>query len=127
MAHLDAGLDLLDRAVVDSEGHTLGKVDDVELGDGAPGAPPAIVALLLGPVAYGTRLGGRLGRWITRAAQTVGSVEEPIRVPMSQVADIDVSVTLRVPVGELRRAVLVEDWLRDHFIGRIPGAHREAE
>lgn len=125
MHDLDVGLDLLDREIIDVDDKPVGKVDDVELSDGD--GPPEIVALLMGPAAYGRRVGGRPGRWIEGIAATLAQTKEPIRIPMAIVAEIDVSVRLSVELASLQRATRLEDWLRDHFVGRIPGAHRESE
>lgn len=126
MPSMDAGLDLLDREILDVDNQPVGKVDDLELSDPADG-PPRIEALLLGTSAYGTRLGGRLGRWLQHGGSRLAGTEAPIRIPMTMVAEIDVSVRLSVAVASLPRATQVEDWLRDRFVGRIPGAHRAAE
>lgn len=127
MARLDAGLDLLDREIVDAEGEAVGKVDDVELTNGGPGTAPEIVALLMGPAAYGRRFGGRLGRWIERIGAKLAETPEPIRFPMTEIAEIDVSIKLKATLDSLDRPTRVEAWLRDRFIGRIPGANRESE
>ncbi len=121
---LYAGLDLLDRQIVDSEDELVGKVDDLELSDGAHGRPPRLEALLLGPQAYGQRLGGRLGSWIASSATRLAGTEEAIRIPMDLVDDIGVSIKLKVRLAELERVERLDHWLRDHLIGRIPGAHR---
>ncbi len=118
---LHAGLDLLDRQIVDKDDELVGKVDDVELSDSRDGRPRA-VALLLGPQAYGHRLGGRLGRWIASAGARLAGTTEPIRIPLEVVDDIGVSIKLRVSSAELDRVERLDDWLEDHVIGRIPGA-----
>ncbi len=104
----------------------MGKVDDVELSTPSDAAP-VVTALLLGPAAYGRRLGGRIGEWILSAGAKLAETDEPIRIPMELVAEIGVSVRLSVSVESLARATRVEDWLRDHVVSRIPGAHRASE
>lgn len=126
MPQLTVGLDLLDREVIGVDDELIGKVDDVELSDPAEG-PPTIVALLLGPAAYGRRIGGRMGRWIERSGMKMAEIEDPIRVPMTMVAEIDVSVRLAVTYESLQRPRRLDDWLGEHFINRIPGAHRARE
>lgn len=123
---IHAGLDLLDRQIIDSNGDLVGKVDDLELTDPADGAP-RLTALLLGPQAYGHRLGGRLGIWITSAAARLGGTAEPIRVPVELVDEIDVSIKLKVPTKEIDRIERLDLWLRKHLIERIPGAGSASE
>nr|BFE58048.1 hypothetical protein GCM10020063_025740 [Dactylosporangium thailandense] len=117
------GFDLLDRQIVDLAGEPVGKVDDLELTLGPDGVP-RIAALLVGPQALGRRLGGRLGGWVSSVAGRLYPAEnpDPMRIPWSVVARTDSAVHL-----SLRRELLtepaLEEWLREHLIGRIPGAH----
>ncbi len=123
---LYASLDLLDRQVVDRDDELVGKVDDVELTDPAQGAP-RLVALLLGPQAYGERLGGRLGRWIAAAGTRLAGTEEPIRISIDLVESIETSINLNVAASEIERVERLDHWLRDHLIARIPGARSASE
>lgn len=118
---IHASLDLLDRQILDRDDEPVGKVDDVELSDPAHG-PIRLVALLLGPQAYGYRLGGRLGRWIAATSERLSGTAEPIRLPMELVDQIGVSIKLKVGINELDRVERLDHWLRDYLIGRIPGA-----
>jgi len=114
------GFHLLDRQVIDRDGLLVGKVDDVEL---STDDPPRVAALLLGPVALGERMGGWLGRTIAgvaRRARAAGD-RDPIRIPYDQVAQVDTAVHLRIRRDLLPEPAL-EEWLREHVIGRIPGA-----
>jgi sporulation protein YlmC with PRC-barrel domain len=100
----DLCLHLLDRQVVDVDGQSLGKVDDVEIEEGC------ITALLLGPGALGCRL-GVLGRWIAFWAG------DPVRIGMDQVTDLGTVITVTSqppPRGEQA--------LRRHVIEKVPGA-----
>jgi len=87
-----------------------------------------VSALLVGPIALGPRFKGRLGHWITTLAQHAAGDRErgPHRVDMSHVVEIDSSVALDVSAIDvgLRSG---DDWVRDHIIGRIPGARHESE
>ena len=123
---IHASLDLLDRQILDCNDEPVGKVDDVELTDPGEGAP-RLTALLLGPQAYGQRLGGRLGTWIASAAVRLAGTDVPIRVPIELVEEIGTSIKLKVPVGEIERAERLEEWLREHLVGRIPGAGSASE
>lgn len=125
--HFDAGLDLLDRHVVDCDGHPIGKVDDLEID--APGAgravgrePLTVTALLVGPEAWGRRLGGPIGRCVSGAARRLGS--HPVVIPVGLVEDFGVVIRLSVPIDRLEGAARLEHWLRDRFVRRIPGGRR---
>jgi sporulation protein YlmC with PRC-barrel domain len=120
------GFDLLDRQIVDADGEPVGKVDDVELTPADDGVP-VVTALLCGQQALGERIGGGLGRWIAAVARRMSEPPglPPARIPMDLIAEVSSAVHLSV-----RRELLVdpplETWLRDHLIGRIPGARDES-
>ncbi|WP_327010162.1 hypothetical protein OHA72_24715 [Dactylosporangium sp. NBC_01737] len=120
------GFELLDRQIVDLAGEPIGKVDDVELTVVA--GAPHVAALLSGPQALGRRLGGRLGTWISGVAGRVHPAEhpDPLRIPWDLVASHDSAVKLTVR-RELLAAPLLEEWLRDHVVGRIPGSSDAGE
>ncbi|UQU67809.1 hypothetical protein COUCH_16695 [Couchioplanes caeruleus] len=120
------GFDLLDRQIVDRDGQPVGKVDDVELSHDADGVL-RISALLTGERALGRRIGGRLGRWIASPARRLaGSRDDgPLRIGIAQVGAIGSAIDLTVSRDELPEPAL-ETWLRDHLIGRIPGAGHES-
>jgi sporulation protein YlmC with PRC-barrel domain len=109
------GFHLLDRQIVDVAGRLAGKVDDVELGTGE--------ALLVGPQALGPRINGRLGRLITTIARRLqlGEPSGPIRIPYEHVGDVNSAVNLTIR-RELLPEPALEVWLREHVIGRLPGA-----
>jgi len=119
---LDASRSLLDHLVMDLEGKPLGRVDDIEL-EAVDGKPPAITALLLGPLALGTRLGGRLGTWwvaVGRRLRQDASAEPP-RVPFVAVTELRPG---EVRVGLLRseHEPRLMTWTRDKVIKPIPGS-----
>jgi len=116
------GFDLLDRQIVDRDGEPVGKVDDVEL-DYDERGDAYVTGLLLGQQALGDRIGGGLGRWISAIARRMSEPPDqpPIRIGFDLVAKIDSAVHLSV-ARELLPEPPLEVWLRDHLIGRIPGA-----
>ena len=61
----DAALHLLDRQLVDPDGRLVGKVDDVELAEGADGVLVP-TGLMVGMAALLPRLGDRSGPWLYR-------------------------------------------------------------
>jgi hypothetical protein len=128
-AVIDVGLDMLDRQILDKDGLMAGKVDDLELvfpeeGDG----PPYVTAILSGPGALGRRVGGGLGSWLESVHVRLHPEEQPgpARVPFSIVKRVNNHVELSVS-RETLESNRLERWVRDSFIGRIPGAHHAAE
>ncbi|WP_410595555.1 hypothetical protein [Amycolatopsis sp. lyj-23] len=122
MTTLRIDFHLLDRQVVDLAGRKVGKVDDVELAAGEDGRL-RVVALLVGQVALGLRIGGRFGRWLAAVATRLRAEETPVplRIPFEHVADVGSHLTLSLRAEVLTEPPL-EKWLREHVIGRIPGA-----
>jgi sporulation protein YlmC with PRC-barrel domain len=118
--------DLLDRQIVDRDNEPVGKVDDVELGVAEDGTLH-VTALLVGQRALGRRIGGRLGRWIETSARRLSPRydDPPMRIPYDLVAAVNSAVNLSVR-RELLADPPLESWLRDHLIGRIPGASHES-
>jgi hypothetical protein len=121
---LDLAYALLDRLLVDLSGTPLGRVDDVELSDPAPGAPPRVVALLCGPLALGPRIGHELGEvWAAFGRRMRGRGDDaPVRIPWPLVVDVRPGeVRLGITADEAPTLDL-ERWCEEHVISRIPGA-----
>jgi len=120
--HLWAALHLLDRQLIDREGRMCGNVDDVEIEIDEDGRA-YVSALLSGPGTLAPRLGmRRYGDWMRRAHALVdGDGDDPARIPLARVADINNHVTVSLEHDELG-SVDGERWVRDHIIGRIPGS-----
>ena len=125
---IDAGLTLLDRQMLDCDDRMCGKVDDLELDVPEGGGAPVVTAILAGPGALAHRLGGRLGAWVESVHGRLheGPDPAPARVPFDAVVDIGSVVKLLLSKDDLELSRF-EHWVRDHFIGHIPGAEREAE
>ena len=93
---LDIGLRVLDHQVLDCDGRRCGKVDDVAI-EGGPGEQAEVTALFVGR-------------------------RRPVRVPWSEVADVNSAVQLRGRAEEYglgRGDDIVRPWIE-----RVPGAHR---
>jgi hypothetical protein len=110
---LDARLHLLDRQVLDVKGEPVTTVDDLELADlqfgERPGTrPPAVSALISGPILTTRLFGGRTPR------------RRLHRIAWNRIADIDVVITLDIS-GDALEVTWFERWLATHVIGRIPG------
>jgi hypothetical protein len=125
---LEAGLQLLDRQLVDRDGRLAGKVDDLELELPEGGGPPVVTAILAGPGALARRIGGRLGAGLEALASRLreGDDRRPARVSFAVVKRIGSAVELSVPKAELETDRL-ESWTRDHLIGKLPGAGHAPE
>jgi sporulation protein YlmC with PRC-barrel domain len=120
---LEAGLHLLDRQLIDSDGRLAGKVDDLELELPEGGGPPVVTAILSGPGALSRRIGGRAGAWREAVANRLrdGDDRRPARVSFGVVKRIESAVDLSVAKADLESNRL-EVWTRDHLIGHLPGA-----
>ena len=119
---MDLLRDILDKQVVDREQVKIGKVDGL-VAEIRPDMPPRIVAIELGSITLARRLGRQPGRWIAWLATRLGGERhaEPHRIVWSKVRGIGVDIEVDIDV---RRTAIFDwqDWLRDHIIGRIPGA-----
>jgi sporulation protein YlmC with PRC-barrel domain len=124
-ARYDLSLSLLDRQILDKDGYAAGKVDDVEL-ESTEGSAPYVVALLSGPGALSPRIGGRLGRRIASVRKRLRRADDPARVSFGVVTRIDDAVHVNVSRHDLPDGHS-DEWAREHFIDKIPGAGHEAE
>jgi sporulation protein YlmC with PRC-barrel domain len=122
-----AGLQLLDRQLVDVDGFLAGKADDLDLEFDDHGVP-MVVAVLSGPGALAGRVGGRLGRWIAVIHRRLQDEPDsgPARVPFESVTRIGTDITLAARRSELE-SNRSEVWARDVIVSKIPGARDEAE
>lgn len=115
---IDGALHLLDRQLIDCDGALLGKVDDVELTQ--VGDDLAITAVLTGPAALLSRLGGRLGDALTRKWAELKVSEphrtRPWRIAVEDLARLDSALHLSVR----RDGVLRRD-REGHRLGRLTG------
>lgn len=117
---LDAGLDLLDRQILDPDAVPVSTVDDLELttpDDPAhldPARPAVISALLTGPILLTRVFDGRLPD------------SRFIRIPWRVVSDTGVVVSVAVHADSLD-ASWTERWMRDHVIARIPGGRHDPQ
>jgi sporulation protein YlmC with PRC-barrel domain len=120
---IDAGLNLLDRQILDRDGMMSGNVDDLELTVPADGGPPVITAILAGPGALARRLGSRSGRWLENIHSRLHPSEQPgpARVAFGVVTRVGDHVEIAVSRGDLDVSRF-EKWVRDHIIVKIPGA-----
>jgi sporulation protein YlmC with PRC-barrel domain len=113
--------DVLDNQIVDRDQYKLGKVDGIvlELRDDQP---PRLAYLEVGGPTLARRLHPRLGRWAATFGCRWGiNGGEPFRIPWRLVRDVGIDVEVDL-VAEDTPVLGWEHWLREHIIGRIPGA-----
>lgn len=120
---MDAGLELLDRQMIDIDGRMAGNVDDLELTFPPEGGPPAVTAILSGPGALARRIGGRIGDAIAKvhARLQESDIEGPARVSFGVVTSVGSDVRLAVSREDLE-IDRFERWVRDTIIAKIPGS-----
>ncbi|RUW38459.1 MULTISPECIES: hypothetical protein [unclassified Mesorhizobium] len=119
---MDLVRDILDKQVIDREQVKIGKVDGL-VAELRQGKPPRIVAIELGSIALARRLGARPGRWMAGLSARLGGKRhgEPHRIAWNKVRDIGIDIEFDIDVRET--AIFDwQNWLRDHVVGRIPGA-----
>jgi sporulation protein YlmC with PRC-barrel domain len=116
---MDISREILDQQLVDRNGINIGKVDSVAL-ELRDGLPPRVAAVFTGGHLLAHRLHPRIEAWARRLAQVWGpGSHEPVRIPWSQVKKIGVDVKVDI---EALTVMPWEHWIREHVIGRIPGA-----
>jgi sporulation protein YlmC with PRC-barrel domain len=111
------GREVLDQQVIDAAGRPMGKVDGIVLelqGDG----PARVAAVVVGGTTLLWRVHAGLAAWVERR---LGGDGHPARIPWSRVVKIGIDVKVDVE-AEQTPAFHWERWVRDHVIGRIPGA-----
>ena len=111
---VDLALTVLDRQLIDSQGHRCGRVDEIEI-DWQPGRPARVSHLLIGQAAAAGRLPRPLRSLVRRVAG-----DRIVRVRWSAVTQIshvvklsETSVELGLADGERRAS---------RWLARIPGA-----
>jgi hypothetical protein len=120
---IDAGLELLDHQVLDVEGRMAGKCDDLRFAFPEGGGVPYVDAILAGPGALESRIGGRLGRWLASIHTRIQdrNARGPASIGFGVVKRLGSAIELSVPREDLD-VMRFEAWARDRVISRIPGA-----
>jgi hypothetical protein len=120
---VDAGLELLDRQLVDVEGRMAGNCDDLDMPSPDGGGAPSVTAILAGPGALASRIGGRPGRWIASVHARLQDREPtgPASIGFGVVKRVGVVIELSVHREDLE-VMRSESWVRDRIISRIPGS-----
>jgi sporulation protein YlmC with PRC-barrel domain len=115
------GQALLDQQVTDRNGELMGKVDGVIV-ELRKEKPPRVATLVIGGGTAAARVHRGWARWLLRWRRRWGPrSDEPLEIPWSRVLKIGVDVKVDLE-AERTPALAWEHWVRDHIIGRIPGA-----
>ena len=116
IARMDLVHQVLDRELVDADDVPCGTVDDLEL-EGAPGEALAVVALLVGPGAWGPRLPALPA---AIAAKLFGTAR--VRVPWSEVVEVSERVRLKSTAAKL--GLGVDDRKAGRWLAKVPGSDK---
>jgi hypothetical protein len=115
---MDLVRDVLDKKLVDRNGHEIGRVDDIVL-TVRHGEPPRLAALETGPSVLAARVHPVLGRWM-RAFEFGWNIAAGRPVRLSPRALLEMAMTIRVDVDfDDTGASTVERKLR-RWIGSLP-------
>lgn len=118
---MELGRDILDQQVIDRSDELMGKVDGIVL-ELREGKPPRVARLVIGGGTAARRIHPRLAAWLERWRHRWGPKDDgPLEVPWSKVRKIGIDVKVDLD-AEHTAALAWEHWVRDHLIGRIPGA-----
>lgn len=121
---LHAGLQLLDRQLLDRDNNRCGKVDDLELTRADDGSL-YVSAIYAGPGELVTRMRlPKVGNWIRNAI--LGERAASTRIPFENVRSIDNHVTLSMDAADVA-TFATERWTRDHIVTHIPGSRIETD
>jgi sporulation protein YlmC with PRC-barrel domain len=112
--------DILDKKIIDCDGHEMGRVDGLVL-KMTDGRQPELVQIEIG----GLLLAERVARWLVPPVRWLRQHfgprrQETIRLDWKVVKRMgrDLHVSVRCDDTDVRAW---EHWLADNFIGRIPG------
>lgn len=117
---MDLLTDMIDREIVDPDGVPVGRVDDLELRR-RPDGRIEVAALLTGTSVLQSRLPRWAARLINVFVRVSGGLDEPRRIPLEAVTQVDTTVSITAAAAEAAESP-AEDRIRRKVIGRIPGA-----
>lgn len=113
--------DCLDNRLLDRKGRPIGHIDGVVMTI-EDDAQPQIIAIEVGSVAQGRRMGARVGRWVERFSQRFGVMRpNPCRVPWSALEPGPHDYRVDADADDAPQLEW-ERWLRERVVRRLPGA-----
>jgi sporulation protein YlmC with PRC-barrel domain len=118
---VDVIRDVLDKPLLDANGHPVGRVDGI-VASWRPGEMPRLAYLEVSGTTLARRVHPRLGLVAGRLARRLSpGGGQAWRIPWSAVRSVATAIHLSVD-GKASPALAWERWLADRVIGRIPGA-----
>jgi hypothetical protein len=119
-----AALHLLDRQILDRDGISLAKVDDLEFSEpSADGDLPVLTDILCGQAALARRFGRRLGRGVEMLRRVIQPTAEPGPARISFGSVTNVGVDIRVSLDrDSADVTVVERWLEREVLSHLPGS-----
>ncbi|HEY3012212.1 MAG TPA: hypothetical protein VGJ36_05665 [Gemmatimonadales bacterium] len=118
---MELGHAVLDQQVRDRKGELMGKVDGIVL-ELRGSKAPRVARLVIGGGTAARRIHPRFADWLLGWRRRWGPKDDqPVEIPWSQVLKIGIDVKVDLD-AERTSAWAWEAWVRDHIIGRIPGA-----
>lgn len=122
---LSARISILDNQVVDCDDLPIGRVDDLELVVSERGAAPRVEAMLTGSQALGERLGRGIGRTMAAVSARLRAPSAPggpTRIHAGLIEEFEPLLKLKVPLRDLEDVAVLERWLSENVIEKLPGA-----
>jgi sporulation protein YlmC with PRC-barrel domain len=118
---MELGREVLDQQVIDRHGELMGKVDGIVL-QLRERKPPRVASLVIGGGTAARRIHPGFADWLVRWRRRWGPRDDqPFQVSWSLVRKIGIDVQVDVDAKQTP-AWAWENWVREHIIGRIPGA-----
>jgi len=118
---MDLIRDVLDNQIVDRNQHKMGKVDGIVI-ELREGKPPRLAYIEVGIPTLARRLHSGWQHWVAAQMSKSGAKRgESFRIEWSKVRDVGIDVEVDLE-AESTPALDYEKWVREHIIGKIPGA-----
>jgi sporulation protein YlmC with PRC-barrel domain len=111
---------VLDRQLIDRNGHKMGRVDGVIL-ELRQGELPRLAFIETGGDVPWRRMGRRIAGWMRAVQKRLPGSDRPTRIPWPLVRRMDIDLELDMDATGTPEMEL-ELWLRAHVIRHIPGA-----
>src|SRR5437763_1146156 len=119
-----AALHLLDRQILDRDGVSMAKVDDLEVSESSDDVDlPVLTDILCGQAALARRFNRRLGHGVEMLRRVLRPTAEPGPARISFGSVTNIGADIRVSLGRDDADVtLVQRWLERKVVSHLPGS-----